>query len=138
MKNKNLEFQNPHELFDPTAFGFSHSVAVTSPLKMCFISGQSAGVGTSHTLSSDFKTQVKEALHNLGVVLAHNKLSFSDVVKITILIVDHDPIKLDIWATEAKRTWANASLPTSTLIPVSQLALPQMMIEIDAIAIQKM
>jgi len=132
-----LQYKNPPELFDPRPYGFNHSIAVDTPYKVCYISGQSGGVGTSHTLAPDFKTQVQDALTNLETVLKANNMSFDNVVKITLLIVDHDQDKLDIWTAEAKKKWKNASFPTSTLIPVSKLALPNMLFEIDAIAIQK-
>lgn len=133
-----LQYKNPPALFDPTPFGFNHSVAVESPLKMCFISGQSGGVGTNHELSNDFRQQVIAALNNLKIVLNQNSMTLNDVVKITLLIADHNPERLAIWSEEAKKVWKSSNLPTSTLIPVSQLALPNMMFEIDAVAIQKM
>jgi len=136
--NKNVNCQNPAELFDPTPFGFSHSIAVASPLNICYISGQSGGVGHDHILAPDFKTQVQDALRNMAVVLEAQAMTFDEVVKITLLIVDHSPEKLEIWSAEAKKTWKNGNLPTSTLIPVSQLALPGMLFEIDAVAIKKL
>lgn len=136
MENKQVKFLNPAELFDPSPYGFSHSIALESPLKICFISGQSGGVGTNHILSDDFRSQVQDALKNLKIVLQKNLMAFDNVVKITLLIVDHNHEKLEIWGDEAKKTWGQSYLPTSTLIPVSQLALPNMLFEIEAVAIK--
>jgi len=138
MENNRLIFKNPEALFDPRPFGFSHSLTVQSPLKICYISGQSGGVGKDHVLSPDFKDQVIDALNNLKITLEYNLMALNDVVKITLLIVDHSPEKLEVWAEEAKNIWESPNLPTSTLIPVSQLALPDMLFEIDAVAIQKL
>lgn len=138
MVHEQLKFNNPEELFDPNPFSFSHSVVVSSPLKICYISGQSGGTGKDHILSSNFRTQVINALNNLKIVLDKNAMQHNDVVKITLLIVDHNQEKLEIWTEEAKKVWQSSNLPTSTLIPVNQLALPRMMFEIDAVAIQKM
>lgn len=135
---KNSQFQNPSELFDPRPYGFNHSITIDSPLKICYVSGQSGGTGKDHILSSDFRTQVVDALNNLKIVLKQNSMQYTDVVKITLLIVDHNQEKLEIWTEEAKKVWQSSNLPTSTLIPVNQLALPSMMFEIDAVAIQKM
>jgi len=137
MKNIHLDYQNSQELFNPNPYGFTHSIAVESPMKICYISGQSGGVGIKHTLFPDFRTQVQEALNNLNTVLKANNMTFNDVVKITLLIVDHNHEKLEIWTEEAKKKWPDSALPTSTLIPVNQLALANMMFEIDAIAIKK-
>lgn len=138
MVNEQIKFNNPPALFDPNPFGFSHSVVVDSPLKICYISGQSGGTGKDHKLSNNFRTQVIDALNNLKIVLNQNSMSLNDVVKITLLITNHNQEKLEIWTEEAKKVWQNSNLPTSTLIPVNQLALPNMMFEIDAVAIQKM
>ena len=37
---------------------------------------------------------------------------------------------------EVKKVWIESSLPASTLIPVTQLALPGMLFEIDAVAVK--
>ncbi|MFS4432288.1 RidA family protein [Chryseobacterium sp. S90] len=134
--NKQPQLINPTALFNPSPYGFSHSISVQSPFQMCFISGQSGGVGENHILADDFKTQVQNALKNLKIVLQNHSMTFDNVVKITLLIVDHNPEKLEIWAEEAKTVWNPTFLPTSTLIPVSQLALPGMLFEIDAIAVK--
>lgn len=136
--NKPPQLINPAELFNPSPYGFSHSISVETPSRMCFISGQSGGVGKNHVLADDFKTQVQDALKNLHIVLQSHSMTFENVVKITLLIVDHNQEKLEIWAEEARKVWKPSFLPTSTLIPVSQLALPGMMFEIDAIAIKEL
>ncbi len=137
MEHEQLKLTNPPTLFDPNPFGFSHSVLINSPLRICYISGQSGGTGKGHLLSGDFRTQVINALNNLKIVLEQNSMQYRDVVKITLLIVDYNQEKLEIWTEEAKRIWTDSNLPTSTLIPIHQLALPNMMFEIDAVAIQK-
>lgn len=135
--NKQPQLINPAELFNPAPYGFSHSISVESPSRMCFISGQSGGVGENHVLADDFKTQVQDALKNLQIVLQSHSMTFDDIVKITLLIVDHNQEKLEIWTEEAGKVWKSTFLPTSTLIPVSQLALPGMLFEIDAIAVKQ-
>lgn len=134
--NKQPQLINPAELFNPETYGFSHSISVQSPFQMCFISGQSGGVGDNHVLADDFKTQVQDALKNLKIVLQSHSMTFENVVKITLLIVDYNHEKLKIWVEEAKKVWTPTFLPTSTLIPVGQLALPGMLFEIDAIAVK--
>lgn len=134
--NKQPKLINPTGLFNPGPYGFSHSISVEYPSKICFISGQSGGLGESHVLADDFKTQVQDALKNMETVLQSHSMTFDNIVKITLLIVDHNQEKLEIWAEEAKKTWMSSWLPTSTLIPVSQLALPGMLFEIDAIAVK--
>lgn len=129
--------KNPKTIFDPTPYAFSHSTSVEGNGKYIFISGQSGGEGLEHSLSKDFRTQVKVALKNLETVLEDYNLKVDDVLKITILIVDHNQEKLQIWTEEMHTTWKNNQFPASTLIPVPKLALDNMLIEVDAIAFMK-
>ena len=58
----------------------------------------------------------------------------ADVVKITLLIKDHDQEKLS-YLVEKRREVFGENPPASTLIPVTALALEAMEFEVDAIAI---
>ncbi len=131
---KHIIHKKTKTLFDPTPFAFSHATSVSGNGKYVFISGQSGGEDLKHTLSKDFRTQVKFALKNLETVLKEYDLKADDVLKITILIVDHDQEKLTIWTEEMHKVWTNNEFPASTLIPVPRLALDGMLIEVDAIA----
>lgn len=129
--------KNPATLFDPTPYAFSHSTSAQTSGKYVFISGQSGGEDLKHTLSKDFRTQVKFALKNLETVLDAYSLNVGDVMKITILVVNHDQEKLKIWTEEMQQVWKGRGYPASTLIPVPRLALDGMMIEVDAVAFIK-
>lgn len=131
---KAQSFKNPESLFNPTPYGFSHASSVKTSGELVYISGQSGGLGKQHVLSPDFKTQVKTALENLTVILNSYKLKPENVMKITILIVDHSSEKLKIWEEEISKVWNNKPFPASTLIPVPKLALDGMLIEVDAVA----
>lgn len=130
----NIHYENPKEIFDPTPFAFSHSTTNSNKGSYVFISGQSGGEGLDHRLSKDFRTQVRVALQNLNTVLKASDLTHDDVLKITILIVDHDQEKLQIWSEEMRKVWKDNVFPASTLIPVPKLAIDGMLIEVDAIA----
>jgi len=129
-----IQYKNPEGLFDPTPFAFSHSATASGNGNYVFISGQSGGEGPEHSLSGDFRVQVKTALQNLVNVLKASGLTTDHVLKITILIVDHDQEKLTIWTEEMQKVWKNHPFPASTLIPVPKLALDGMLVEVDAIA----
>jgi enamine deaminase RidA (YjgF/YER057c/UK114 family) len=127
-------FKNPEPLFDPTPYGFSHASSVKTPGELVFISGQSGGLGKEHTLSSNFREQTQTALKNIVTVLNSYKLKPENIMKITILIVDHNQEKLKIWNEEISKIWKNKPFPASTLIPVPRLAIDGMLIEVDATA----
>ncbi|PMJ96937.1 RidA family protein [Vibrio sp. 10N.261.55.A7] len=127
-------FHNPEGIFNPTPFGFCHTVKAPASGELVYISGQSGGKGMEHTLHDDFRHQVRVLLSNLNIALSAHELGFNDVLKITILIVNHDSEKLHIWSEEMLKCWSADTLPASTLIPVPKLALDGMQIEVDAIA----
>ncbi len=102
MKETGVKHINPTGIFDPTPFAFCHSVQVPSQANLVFISGQSGGVGEDHLLADDFASQVKSALENLKIVLEAHAATVAHVVKITVLIVDHNPQKLEVWTSHGE------------------------------------
>jgi enamine deaminase RidA (YjgF/YER057c/UK114 family) len=133
-QTKAQTFKNPDSLFNPTPYGFSHASSVKTPGELVYISGQSGGLGKEHILSPDFREQIQTALKNLTTILNSYQLKPENVMKITVLIVDHSSEKLKIWEEEIRKTWKNKPFPASTLIPVPRLALDNMQIEVDAVA----
>ena len=127
-------FHNPEKLFDPTPYGFSHSAVLPMNGSYVMIAGQSGASNKQLEYSADFRIQVKNALLHLKYVLDAHDLVPENIVKITVLIVDHSPEKLTIWSEEMKKLWNKGRYPTSTLIPVMRLASEGMLFEVDAIA----
>jgi len=133
LSTSKIKLMNPPGLFDPSAFGFSH-VAVAPPgATLVFIAGQSGG-DENGNYSSDFSDQLNKSFAHLRIALAAAGALPEDVVKITILSVDHDDEKLTLIAQAAEKMWGERK-PTSTLIPVLRLAGKNMLFEIDAIAV---
>lgn len=130
MTDNKLSFHNPAGLFDPTPYGFCHTVKAPVNGKLVYISDQSGGKGDDHILSEDFQRQVKILLSNLEIALKAHELTFDDVMKITVLIVGHNAEKLEIWSHEMMKYWTAKKLPASTLIPVPNLALDSMQIRL--------
>jgi enamine deaminase RidA (YjgF/YER057c/UK114 family) len=58
----------------------------------------------------------------------------SDVVKLTVLIVDHSEARLHTFGAELAAAFGSEHRPTCTLIPVPRLALDGMLFEIEALA----
>lgn len=126
---------NPASLFDPTPYGFSHIAVVPGDKKFVFIAGQGGEENREGRLSPDFRAQVRQALANIHTALKSQGLDMNAVVKVTTLVVDYDQQKLLIIIDEFERMWPEKNFPVNTLIPVPGLALVEMQVEIDAIAI---
>lgn len=123
---------NPAGLHDPVGFGYSHIARTAGG--MVFIAGQYASDEHGQVTTTDFGEQVARSLANLGTALASVGLGFRDVVQIRTHIVDHDAEKLTVLARQIRDIWGTRP-PTQTLTGVAALALPDMLFEIDAIAV---
>jgi enamine deaminase RidA (YjgF/YER057c/UK114 family) len=77
---------------------------------------------------------VRQALANLQTALAAAGAGISDVMKLTVLIVDHNESKLAVLGAELGLVWGSLMKPTCTLIPVPRLALDALLIEVEAVA----
>jgi enamine deaminase RidA (YjgF/YER057c/UK114 family) len=126
-----LQLVNPEGLYDSSPNAYSQ-VAITPPgRRIAFISGQ-GGDNPDGSFSTDFATQAASAFRNVGIAIDAVGAGPGDVARITVLIVDHDMEKLRIMQ-DAQRVLFGSHHPAATLIPVPCLALPRMLIEVDAI-----
>jgi enamine deaminase RidA (YjgF/YER057c/UK114 family) len=128
-------FHNPDALFNPSPYGFSHVAVVPGGSKLVFVAGQGGEENKEGKLSTEFRTQVQHSLNNIKIALQTQQLSMKSVVKVTTLVVDHNAEKLNIIIEEFKKIWPDKQFPVNTLIPVPRLALDNMQVEIDAVAI---
>ena len=123
---------NPPTLHDPVGFGYSH-VAVAGDL--VFVAGQYASDAAGHVTSPDFDEQVKTSLANLRLALEAVGTDLLHVVQLRTHIVGHDADRLATVGTAIGEIWGSTP-PTQTLTGVATLALPEMLFEIDAIAVR--
>jgi enamine deaminase RidA (YjgF/YER057c/UK114 family) len=126
-----LRLMNPEGLYDPSPNAYSQ-VAITPPgRRIAFISGQ-GGDNPDGSFAADFATQAASAFRNVGLAIRAVGATPEDVARITVLIVDHDREKLRIMQ-DAQRVLFDSHHPAATLIPVPCLALPRMLIEVEAV-----
>jgi len=110
--------------------GFSHAVRAGGLL---FVSGQVAFDADGNVVGAgDMEAQARQVFRNLGAVLAAAGASFADLVKLTIFV-------RDVGAVAAIRTVRDefvdtANPPASTLVEVSSLVLPDLLLEVEAVA----
>ena len=86
--------------------------------------GQLVGVG-------DFDAQAEQVFRNLSRVLEAGGSSLSRIVKVTIFLTDMSNFGKIV---ELRGKWFTPPYPADTIVEVSSLALPELEIEIEAIA----
>ena len=80
----------------------------------------------------DFDAQAEQVFRNLARVLEAGGSSLDRVVKVTIFLTDMANFGKIV---ELRRRWFTAPYPADTIVEVSALALPELEIEIEAIAV---
>ena len=122
---------NPWEWQDN--FGFSQAWKVDEAKSVIFVSGQ-ASISAEGTVmhEGDFQAQVRLTFENLRTVLEESGASLDDVVKLGAYFVDIRKLP-DYGAVQAE--FFKGNVPAQTAVEVSSLALPGMLIEVEAIAV---
>jgi enamine deaminase RidA (YjgF/YER057c/UK114 family) len=129
-----LAVNNPAGLHNPVGYGYSHVVDVPNA-DLVFIAGQYASDEDGHVVSDDFAAQVRQSFANLGRALGSQGLDFGHVAMLRTYIVGHDESKLDALLKVLREHWGDTP-PAQTLLGVAALALPDMLFEVDAVAVR--
>jgi reactive intermediate/imine deaminase len=121
---------NPPTLSKPT--GYTHVVEVNRG-KTVYIAGQVAFDATGALVGKqDFIAQTRQVMENLKAALASAGATFENVVKVNTYVTDMSQIQA---LREIRTSYFGANPPASTLVQVVALARPELMIEIEAIAV---
>jgi enamine deaminase RidA (YjgF/YER057c/UK114 family) len=118
-----------------TPAGYSQVVEVRGG-RTLYISGQVALDASGNLVGSgDLAAQVKQVFANLKAHLDEAGASFNDVVKLNFYLLDASMLQL---VRDIRETYVNRDhLPASTLVVVKELFRPDLLIEVDAIAVTK-
>lgn len=125
------EYINPDEV--PTPGDYTQVVAATGN-RMVFVSGQVATDAQGNPVGADLAAQAHQAFANVGHSLAAAGAGPEHVTKVTIYVVHHRPEYLP-HIVEARSAVFGDHKPADTLVGVEALALPEYLIEVEAIAV---
>jgi enamine deaminase RidA (YjgF/YER057c/UK114 family) len=126
MKRRNLK--NPRA----QARGYSQAV-VTEGGRVVWLAGVVAGEDSSgRSLAADFDGQVREVFARLGRTLEEAGGRLSDMVTMTVFITD---ARLGDRFTQLRCEIFGDDFPASALITVAGLARPEMLVEVQGIAV---
>jgi reactive intermediate/imine deaminase len=122
---------NPPELSKPT--GYTHIVEVTGPSKTIYISGQIAYDKDGKIVGAgDMKAQAEQVFKNLQIALAAAGATFSDVVKMNSYIADMSKAQA---VRDVRAKYFGDATPASTFVQVAGLVRPELLLEIEVIAV---
>ncbi|MCC6775203.1 MAG: RidA family protein [Hyphomicrobiales bacterium] len=115
---------------------FSEAVTVTGPGKMIFLAGVGAedenGKAGDILHKGDFTAQCKYAFDKIKRALDRNGATLGDIVKMVSYLTDvrYQPD----FGRCRQETFGTTPMPVHTLLIISQLAWPGMLVEVDATA----
>lgn len=114
--------------------GGAFSAGVEAPAgRTVYVSGQVAMDAEGDVVGEDdAKAQTEKVLENVSVVLEEAGGSLDDVVKVTVFITDmahYDEIH------EVRRRFFGEPYPASSMVEVSALIDPRLLVEVEAVAV---
>ncbi len=131
--NGSVQYLNPDGLHKNPAF--TQVVVASGNVKTVYVGGQDAVDASGNIVGKgDIKAQSEQAIMNVQTALAAAGAKLEHVVKWNIYIVQGQPLQPGFEAFQ--RVWGNRPNPPAiTGLFVAQLAHPDFLVEIDAIAV---
>jgi enamine deaminase RidA (YjgF/YER057c/UK114 family) len=131
-----VELVNPEGLPTPDTYA---QVGVATGTRTAYISGQVARDADDNPVGAgDLAAQVEQALVNVNIAVTAVGGTFADIAKLNVYVVDWTPDKIDAInagaGRAAERLGINPIRP-ATLVGVPALAEPDLLVEIDAVAV---
>lgn len=131
-----VELLNPEGLAKPDMY---RQVAVATGTRLVFVSGQVARDADGNPVGEgDFAAQVEQALRNVTTAITAAGGTFADIAKLTIYVVDWSGDKMEAFGAGIMAAAMDLGIdPTKavTLISVAGLAEPDLLVEIEAMAV---
>ena len=125
-----VSFSNPPGVPAPAGF-YSQAALVEGAGRRLVLAGQ-IGVAPDGGVAADAPAQMRQALANLGTVLAAHGMGPHNVVRVLVLLTDR--AHLGEWR-QARNAFFGGHAPTSTLMVTAGLADPRFLVEVEAEAV---
>ncbi|GAA1032900.1 MULTISPECIES: RidA family protein [Amycolatopsis] len=121
-----------------TAMGYNQGELVSGPVRTLYCSGQTAMNGDGepqHT--GDMAKQVALSLDNLEKVLAEAGMTLANLVRLNVYTTDVDKL-FQHYGVLAARLAAAGIAPSTTMLGVTRLAIPTLLVELEGTAVAEL
>jgi enamine deaminase RidA (YjgF/YER057c/UK114 family) len=122
---------NPDTLHKNPAF--TQVAVVDTPARFVYVGGQNGVDANGKVVGKDISSQSEQAFKNLLTALEAGGAKFEDVFKMTIYLVQGQSLQ-DAFTAAQRVNPQRTPPPTVSVLMVSGLAVPDFLIEIDAVA----
>jgi len=117
-------------------YGFNQGELVEGGRRVLYCSGQTAlDENAKPQHEGDMRAQIALALDNLEAVLKEGGMGLSNVVRLTVYTTDVDATIQSFDALVGRLDTAGVK-PAQTLLGVARLAFPELLVEIEATAVE--
>src|SRR5271169_2094453 len=117
----------------PEQRAYSRIVITEGNAKTLWLAGHTGAVDDAgKSLAGDFDAQCRQTFRNIEKTLADAGAKLSDLVTMTVFLID---ARYSTPMTELRKEIFGKDFPASAAITVAGFAQPQMMIEIQAVAV---
>lgn len=125
---------NPDTLHHNPAF--TQVAVIDPPARLIVVGGQNGVDREGHVVGTDLGSQTEQAVKNVTAALDAAGASLADVVKMTIMIVQGQPLQ-EGFAAYQRVLPPGTPPPTVTMMFVAGLGNPNYLIEIEALAVSQ-
>lgn len=115
--------------------GYNQGEVVSGESRTLYCAGQTATNGAGETqFPGDMAAQIGLCLNNLEAILAQAEMKFAHIVRLTIYATDVDQL-FQNYGVLMRRLGPAGAAPPTTVLGVSRLARPELLVEIEATAV---
>src|SRR3989442_10068143 len=126
-----LNVHNPRSIAAPIGT-YSHGIEVPPGARWLHVAGQ-IGVRPDGSVPSTIEEQTEVVWQNILAVLSDAGMGIGDVVKITSFLTRHENFPS---FAQVRAKFLGCHRPASTLLVISSLAKPELLVEDEAVAAQ--
>jgi len=128
-----IERHNPEGVSKLRVSLYNHCVRVTNATTTLYLAGQLARDEHGKTVGvGDIRVQTEQVIKNMQTILRAEGAELSNLVKLLVFVTDmrnFDAI------SEVRKRYFTGDLPTSTIVEVNHLSQPDLLIEIEGVAV---
>ena len=125
---------NPAGLGTPRFY--SHAVSVEDAAKLVYVSGQVSWDANGNVVGKgDMRAQSEQVFKNVTAALKAAGAGWSDVVKMNGYMVGMHGERVDAYRQVRSRFLKEGALPASTLVGVERLVDPELLLEVEVVAV---
>lgn len=117
---------------------YSHGMAVPAG-EIVVVAGQVGMTAGGQVVGPDVRAQTRQALENVGAVLAAGGCRWGDVVRLQTFLTTADDLPGFMAARQEvfPAYFPDGAYPPNTLLVVSRLVRPELCVEIEAMAVRR-